>query len=190
MNERVEAIKARRQRCSHVLDDGGDELALVGSDIDWLLDAIAQAEREQRGCEGALADAATVPTDDVEAGIRALIRERTQAEREREELKLKVRQEVWDGQKARAEVERLTTAQSESQHRVLKVMQGLYHALVGIALHGVDDENGEPTAFQAFCDDGWLCEHAECVAARDAMQAADQETSGTVRSRAALEGRG
>ncbi len=43
--ERAAEIKARRERHSDLLDVGGTETALIGGDIDWLLDQLATHTR-------------------------------------------------------------------------------------------------------------------------------------------------
>ena len=51
LRERLAEIEGRRQRCTDALDTGGDELALVGGDIDCLLVVL-------RACVGALEELA------------------------------------------------------------------------------------------------------------------------------------
>lgn len=45
--------------------------------------------------------------------------------------------------------------------------------LVATSLGGVDRDDGTESALQSWCDDGWTCEHAECIAGRKGIEAID-----------------
>ena len=46
--------------------------------------------------------------------------------------------------------------------------------LIATSLGGLSDDDGRETSLQSWCDDGWTCEHAECIAGRDGIQAIDE----------------
>ncbi len=58
--------------------------------------------------------------------------------------------------------------------RCVEALTAARAGLIATSLGGVSDEDGRETALQSWCDDGWTCEHDECVKGRAGIEAIDQ----------------